>query len=162
MITNFTFNETSPAAAGTAASSGYVDNAANYLDPGIAGPIDDHDVIEIVAELVGATGGALDIYVQSRANDLEPWFDLVHFAQLGASAAAVNYRVSIAQHPQSTISDAPVAIGKDNTPALAAAKSVNGGAFDRVRLLMVAGASTSAGAAVKVRVYCQRARLQTS
>lgn len=155
MIVNFTFSETSPASATTAASSNAVLSAASYLPGGVAGPLDDTETLEIVAELVGATGGTLDVYVQSQAEDGQPWYDVIHYPQLLAGAAAAIYRASITQHPEST-SDSPTVVGKNTTPQLAANKIVQGKAFNRLRLLFVAGAGTSAGAAITVNVYGQR------
>lgn len=155
---NFIFSETSPSAASTVASSQPVQDAASYLPAGVAGPLDDYDAIEVIAELVGATGGTLDIYVQQNpSGDGVTWFDIVHFTQLAAAASAVKYEASISLYNNITT---PVTVGKNTSPALAAGSNVNGPFSDRVRLLMVAGSGTSAGAAVKVTVCAQRTRVR--
>lgn len=154
----FIFAETSPSAAGTAASSQPVDSSANYLPPGVAGPLDDYDSLDIVAELTGATGGTLDVYVQSNPDGQnQNWFDIAHFTQLAAAAAAVKYNCSISLFTNAT---APTVVGKNLSPALAANTMVQGPFSDRIRVLMVAGTGTSAGAAVRVTVCAQRSRLR--
>jgi len=157
VIAQFVFSETSPAAAGTAPSSAPVANAANYLPPGEAGPLDDFDSIGVTAELIGATGGTLDVYVQTSPDQGATWGDKVHFSQLLAGAAAVVYHVSLGANAPAT-SNAPIVVGEGLSPALAVATVVQGLAFDRMRLVMVAGSGTSAGAAVVVKVAGQRVR----
>ena len=149
----FEFNETSPSAPGTAASSQAVLNAGNYFPAGVAGPMADYDAVDIIAELKGATGGTLDVTVQMSPNDSGAWFDIIHFTQLAGSAAAIIYQAPISN---ATTTTAPVVIGKNLSPALAAGVVVNGTFSDRLRLVMVAGSGTSAGAPVTVRVQPQR------
>ena len=132
MLVTYVFSETSPAAASTAPSSQTVENAASWAPKGVAaGQLDDADAIDIKAELVGATGGTLDVYVQSSTSEGdEDWFDVCHFAQLASGAAAVNYRVQLGLVGQPA-SAAPVAVGKNLSPALAAGTAVQAVAFDR-------------------------------
>lgn len=158
----FVFSEISPSAPGTSASSGYVQNASNALAGGIAGPADDGNGIDILAILKGATGGLLDVYIQSGTPDGN-WFDLIHFAQLAAGASQIVYRTNISALAlnastggTSSSAATPNVIGMNTTPALGAALAVQGQGFDRLRLLMVAGSGTSAGAAVKVYATVQR------
>jgi hypothetical protein len=159
MLGTFIFQETSPAAAGTVASSQPVSDTESYSPNGVAASSDLQSGVELVdfcAELVGAAGGTLDVYVQgSYASQGADWFDLVHFAQLAAGASAVIYRAKCTSHPQAT-SDAPVAIGKNLAPALAAAIALQTLGFNCLRLVMVAGSGTTAGAAVKVTATIQR------
>lgn len=153
------FSETSPNAAGTAASSQAVENQASYLSNGVAGPLDDYDALWVQADLVGATGGTLDVYVQSSPDDGRTWYDVVHFTQLAAGAAAISYRATLSLQSAMT---APDTVGKNTSPALAAGKVSQGAFGDRLRLLMVAGASTSAGAAVHVAVTARRTGVPAS
>jgi hypothetical protein len=132
-----------------------VTNAASYLPAGVCGPLDDFDAVDLAIELVGATGGTLDVYVQSSLDQGLTWYDSVHAPQLAAGAGAVIYRTSLTHFAQPA-SAAPVAIGKNLSPALAANVAVQGGWGDRIRLVFVAGSSTTAGAAVKVTVAAQR------
>ena len=133
----FTLTGTSPAAAGQAVIQ-------------TEGGLGAYDWFQIDADLVGATGGTLDIYLQ-RKLDTDVWLDWVHLPQLAAGAAAVRYSLTVSS------SNTIVAVGKTSdagvgTPALAANTSVGGHPGDKVRVMAVAGASTSAGATVTVYV----------
>lgn len=142
----FTISGTSPAAAGTA----IVGSALRGLEK--------FDWFTIDAALVGATGGTLDIYLQRQiALDSEVtggvWADWLHFTQLAAAASAVKY--SVQTGADKTLST--VAHGTDasaGTPALSAAAFVGGHPGLAVRCVAVAGASTSAGAAVTIYLGC--------
>ncbi len=150
------FNETSPSAAGTAASSQPVENQASFLPNGVAGPMSDYDAVDIVADLVGATGGTLNVYVQGSPDDGRNWYDIVAFKQLAPGASAVSYQAPISNAVATT---APSVVGKNLTPALSPGSTgavVNGAFSDRMRLVMVAGSGTSAGAQVLVRIAPQR------
>jgi hypothetical protein len=153
----YLFSEVSPSAAGTAASSKPVANAASWCAAGVAGPLDDYDSIGIDVDLVGATGGTLDVYLQQSPDQGVNWYDVVHWTQLASGAAAVKYSSPISQ---ATTTAAPTAVGKNLNPALLAGTVVNGAFSDRMRLLMVAGSGTSAGASVVVRLAPQRSRLR--
>jgi len=155
-VHNLAFVETSPAAAGTAASSQPVLGVSdNGLPGGVAGLIGDYEGAELIAELVGATGGTLDVYVQLSPDSGNNFYDVIHFPQLSAGASAVIY-----QSPLSTATNTatPIVVGKNLVPALAANTVVNGAFTDRLRLVMKAGSGTSAGAQVVVRVCPQRSR----
>jgi len=153
MITPFIFVETSPAAPGTAVSTQPVQNVTSPYTNGIACPIDDSDALDVFAELVGATGGTLDVYLQVSPDGGLNWTEAIHFPQLAAGGGAVKYQAPISLFTNITT---PVVVGKNLVPALAANTVVNGAYSDRCRLLMVAGGGTSAGAAVKVTVTAQR------
>jgi hypothetical protein len=152
MLTTYIFQETSPSSAQTAASSQAVQGAASWAPGGVAAGMLDRlgdSGLDVEAELVGATGGTLDVYVQYSPDQGANFFDLIHFAQLAGGAAAVKYRAAVSSFNTATV---PVAVGKNNAPALAAAAIVHGPWGDRLRLLMVAGSGTTAGAAVRVTV----------
>lgn len=153
MIAWFQFNETSPAAPGTAASSQSVQNANASFGAGVAGPLDDSDALDIVAELQGATGGTLDVYLQTSPDGGNNWFDLAHFPQLASAAAAIRYQAPVSLYTNSTV---PVVVGKNLTPALAVNTVINGAYSNRMRIVMVAGTGTTAGAPVKITVMTQR------
>ena len=153
----FLFSETSPAAAGTAASSQAVANAASWCAAGVAGPLDDYDSIGIDADFIGATGGTLDIYLQQSPDQGLNWYDIVHWTQLAAGGPAIKYSSPMSQ---ATTTTTTVVVGKNLTPALSAGTVVNGAFSDRFRLVMVAGSGTSAGAPVIVRLSPQRSRLR--
>jgi hypothetical protein len=158
-IATFVFNETSPSSPRTAASSQPVAGADAYLGlpPGVAGLIGDYKGAQLVADLVGATGGTLDVYVQNSPDGGLNWYDVVHFPQIAAGAALASYSAPIST---ATATSVPTQVGKNLSPALAANKVVNGALTDRLRLVMVAGLGTTAGAQVVVRVCPQRRRVR--
>ena len=132
----FSITGTTPAAPGTAV----VGSAITWLDR--------YDVVRIAADLVGATGGPLDVYLQTSPNGGANWYDFAHFPQLAAAAAATKYFVA------PTGSNAITVVGKDLAPALAANTCVGGHPGERMRVVAVAGALTTAGAAVTISVEC--------
>src|SRR6478752_742023 len=73
----FSIAEVSPAAAST------------VVGAQLSG-LGDYPFIRVDAELVGAVGGTLDIYLQ-RLIKPGAWTDWLHFAQLAAGAAVVRY-----------------------------------------------------------------------
>lgn len=140
----FTLTGTTPAAAGQAAVSGM---ALQGLDK--------YEALTIDALLVGATGGTLDVYIQRLIDPTGngAWLDWVHFPQLNAGASAIRYTIG-APSPTTGI----VAVGLTQTngtsgaPALAANTFVGCLPGDQIRVLAVAGVSTSAGAALTMYV----------
>jgi hypothetical protein len=138
-----TISGTSPAAAGTAVI-------------GTLWGLEKYDWFTVDALLVGATGGVLDIYLQRQvARDAEVsggvWVDWAHYTQLAAGGSAINYSIQTG----SDRSIVTVATGTDasaGTPALAANTFAGGHPGSALRCVAVAGASTSAGAAVKIYV----------
>lgn len=131
-----TISDTSPASASTAVGNSVTD-------------LDEYQEIHIEADLVGATGGTLDVYLQKKLAT-NVWRDWIHFAQLSAGAAAVKHSVP----PGYTKDIYTVGGGSDASPgvALAADEFVGGHPGSTIRAVYVAGGSTSAGAAVTIRV----------
>lgn len=108
-----------------------------------------HDAIRVDATLTGATGGALDVYLQTSHDEGVSWNDFAHYAQLAAAAGVATYSFTAARSAPGT---SIVVTGRDTTPALAA-NAVLGGEFgDRIRVLFVGGAGTSVGAAQVIYV----------
>lgn len=103
--------------------------------------LDDALSLKILATLTGATGGVLDVFLQGF--DGVNWFDVCHFAQLGAGAAAAIFAVSLHRDQPSGV---PAVIGFDGTPLLAVNTVSQGGFSDRLRMVFIAGASTTVGA----------------
>lgn len=132
----FTISETSPAAASTVVGA-------------VVSGLADYPYVRIDAALVGATGGTLDVYLQ-RLIKPGAWTDWIHFAQLAAGAAAVRYSAIASPGLSTTITTSNR--GSDGTPSvsLAAATFLGGHPGNTVRAVYVAGASTSAGAAVVI------------
>jgi hypothetical protein len=148
-IGQFVFSEVSPAAAGTVASVNMVSGGPPDSATGIAYPLCDYDSVEVEAELKGATGGTLGIFLQS-SDDGVNWFDVIAFMSLAAAAPVSYIRTSLSRY--STSSSSPVVVGKNLAPALAAGTSVQNGFGDRLRLVFVAGSGTTAGANQVVRL----------
>jgi hypothetical protein len=152
----FVFNETSPSAPGTAASSQAVAGAASFMPAGVAGPMQDYEAVDVIAEIAGATGGPLSVYLQISPDDGLNWYDLIAWPVAAAGSGVKYYQSPVSN---ATNTPAPVPVGKNLGPALANAglgTVVNGAFSDRMRLIMVAGALTTAGAAVVVRAAPQR------
>lgn len=137
-------SDTSPAAASTAVSAATARDMAGF------------DAITILATLTGATGGTLDVYLQSSWDGGTTWYDLAHFTQLAAAASAVTYKATLA------LSTTIVTVGKGSTgtPAVAlAANTVAGGHWgDLIRAVYVAGVGTTVGAAQLINIYGTNAR----
>jgi hypothetical protein len=135
--------ETSPNAAGTTVGV-----------QTIAG-LDKFDSLLIYANLQGATGGTLDVYIQTllhctgdSANGT--WVDFAHFTQLSAAAAATKKTCFLSRSAQSTTL---TTVGIDGSPALAAGTILGGEWGAWWRFVFTAGASTSAGASQSVWVF---------
>jgi hypothetical protein len=125
------FNGTTQAAAGTLAHTAVTGLGA-------------YNSMTVYASLVGATGGTLDLYLQYSPDSGTTWVDFAHYAQLAAGASAVQKLFTITKDTSTAITT----VGSGSTPVLAANTVVNGDWGDRIRLVEVAGASTSAGAAI--------------
>ena len=132
-----TMTGTSPSSATTTAGTSY------------AAGLDACDSLTIIGSLVGATGGTLDVYVQTSYDGGTTWFDFAHFTQLSAGAAAVKYAWHVSRASERTTI---TTIGSATTPALAAGTIMSGGWGNMMRLVFVSGAGTSAGAAQSVQV----------
>lgn len=133
-----TIADTSPASASTAVSAIAVSGLEQYQE------------IHIEADLLGATGGTLDVYLQRRlGNDL--WRDWIHFSQLADGAAAVKYSAPPGYSQTMTV----VGGGTTAAPGVAIAANTNIGCHPgtEIRAVYVAGAGTSVGAAQTVRVF---------
>lgn len=142
--TLLTITETSP------------DSASTVIGTALYG-LQVYDFFSIDAALAGATGGTLDVYLQRRVAD-DVWHDWAAYTQLADGASAVSY--SHFAGPGSSSSIVTVGTGTDSTatPALAAGSFVGGHPGSALRVVMVAGSGTSAGAAVSIRLNCWRGR----
>lgn len=138
----FTITGTSPASASTAIVG---DVQQTLLD---------YDQFTIDAALVGATGGVLDVYLQRQVT-ANVWADWLHFPQLTAGAAAVNY-TAVAGYDKVIVAVGNGTDASAGTPALAANTFVGGHPGQAVRCVAVAGVSTSAGAAITIRITAWR------
>jgi hypothetical protein len=150
MIATADLSGTSPAApsAGTPTIGAIASQAATN-----SFAADAYESITIEATLQGATGGTLDVYIQTSPDQGVTWTDYIHFPQIAAAATAVTYRAN----PNAWLGTINV-VGKDLVPALAANTIAGGLPGDRLRVLYVAGSGTSAGALQKIRVFGVHAR----
>ena len=109
--------------------------------------------VSIYADLQGATGGTLDVYLQCKIDQAGTvkWVDWIHFAQLAAGAAAIRYCKSTKDGP-ATATPVTIGIGTTASPGVVLAAASYTGALqtDTIRIVAVAGASTSAGASIKI------------
>lgn len=110
----------------------------------------DFDAVTIVAEVVGATGGTLDLLLESKWSSDDTWYSLYRFPQLTAGAAAAVYKITFG------LGNTVTTIAKDGGQTLATSTVAAGHWGDRIRLFVTAGASTSAGAAVKFKIIGHR------
>ncbi len=99
----------------------------------------------------GATGGTLDIYLQTSPDAGTTFVDYAHFTQFAASSAATKQAFSVSKSAQGLSSSAPLTVGSATTPALAANTVVGGDRGDRIRVVFVAGSGTSAGASQMIK-----------
>jgi hypothetical protein len=106
----------------------------------------------VEAQLVGATGGTLDVWLQRKVGP-NLWVDWVHFPQLAAGASAIRYSFAVKNAATATGAlTAVTTVGTDAAPAVGAGVGLitNGHPGDFVRVVYVAGASTSAGALARI------------
>ncbi len=106
------------------------------------------DAIKVVATLAGATGGTLNVYVQWTPDDGTTWYDLVAFPQKAANSAVTLHSVELS----ASTTDVST-IGTGTSPALTAGTAAGGTWGNQLRVLAVAGTSTSAGSTVTVKFY---------
>ncbi len=131
-----TITGTSPATATTAVLGSAV------------GMLQQYDGLRIVASLIGATGGTLDVYLQTSV-DGTTWYDYAHYAQLAAAAGAATLAFTVTRSAQQA---SITAIGSNASPALAANSVIGGDFGDRMRAICVAGAGTSVGALTTINI----------
>lgn len=148
---NYLFTGASPAAPGSAllAASG----SGTIRLGQIAAQMDQYESMSVLATLAGATGGPLDVYLQINHDGNETaWVDIAHWSQLAAGAVAATTIWSTSRWNQSAAA-APIATGD---AAMAPNTFVQGEWGDRLRVKVVAGALTTAGAVQTVRIVANR------
>lgn len=97
----------------------------------------------ILGNFVGATGGTLDIIIEQSPDGVD-WYEMIHFTQLAAGAAAGSQWAS---KPQANT--VVTAVGKNLTTTMVLAAggvAIAPPFFNQWRVRYVAGAGTSAGA----------------
>lgn len=113
-----------------------------------------YDAIVLLANLTGATGGALDVYLQASYDDGTTWTDYAHFPQLAAAAAPRWYHLGVPPGGETIIS----LVGSGVTPALAANKCVGGPWSNMLRAVYVAGTGTTLGASQTIKIIGWKAQ----
>jgi hypothetical protein len=108
--------------------------------------------LDVFATLTGATGGVLDVYLQTSPDGGTTWVDYAHYVQIAAADGAANKRFLVTNGGQQTT---VTTVGTGTTPALAANTVLGGDFGDRMRVVYVAGASTSAGAAQTILLFAK-------
>lgn len=140
MIFTQSISETTPSSASTAAGTTIIKGLGDF------------STLVVTAALVGATGGVLDVYLQTSHDGGTTWYDLMHFTQLTAGNAAVKKVQVLSRNSGTALTTSDITVGVGTTPALAANSNAGGSWGDRIRALYVAGASTSAGAAITIDI----------
>lgn len=135
MIVPAKITGTSPASATTAAIGSPIYNISKY------------DNLVVFATLQGATGGTLDVYLQTSFDGGTTWYDWVHFTQIAAAGASRIYRFS------PSLTNDISTVGSGTSPALSAGSTAGGPWGDQIRCIATAGAGTSAGAAQTILIY---------
>lgn len=145
-ITRLVITDTSPAAAGTAVSAATLGGLGRF------------DALSFFVTITGATGGTIDVYLQTSFDGGTTWYDYAHFAQSAAAAAAVTKYFAVPNSDATGLTT--VGKGTLASPGVAlAASTILGGAWgDLMRAVYVAGASTSAGATQTIAVVGYQSR----
>jgi hypothetical protein len=151
----FLWSETSPASAITTISSQVVANAASWAPAGVAAPLDGYDSWVLAADLVGGTGGTLDVSVWMSPDQGLNWYEVAHLPQQASGGAAKSYVVPISLYVNPTTA---VQVGKGTASVLSAGTICPMAIGDRLRLTMTGGSGTSAGVPVTIRLLGQRSR----
>lgn len=141
------FNGLSPAAPGT-----FLGIPNNGLIVGLS----QMALVIVDALIQGATGGPLDVYLQSSLDADQAgngtWYDVAHYTQLAAAGAQVRWIATISRG-FSRISAAPNAANPaSGTPTLAANTIIPDALGIALRVALVAGALTTAGATQTIKL----------
>lgn len=105
----------------------------------------------IYAVLTGATGGTLDVVLQSTPDGGTTWYDVCHYTQIVAAAAAVGNFVSLTRGETYSTTTPVVVNSVSTTPVLAAGQVIPHGLGNGLRVLYVAGVGTTLGAAQVIK-----------
>lgn len=148
----FTISGTSPAAAGNAVL-GTIAPLNSLASSGLSYDLSQFDGIAIQAAIQGATGGTLDVYIQMSMDLGVTWTDMGHYTQLAAAAPSATTIVKFSR----LVSSASATTTGD--AALAANTFITGEWGDRLRIKLVAGAGTSAGALQTFKIIASNNRI---
>ena len=132
IVRHVTYTATSPAEESTVASDAF-GGLGRFYD------------LVIDATLRGATGGTLDVVLQRDVGGT--WVDWYKFPQLAAAANDVHYTLST-----DAAATSETVVGHGTTTAIADSTLTCRLPGDRIRMLMIAGASTTEGAEQVIRI----------
>lgn len=142
-----TISATSPAIATSSVGS-----AASVVGPNGAALSGDYlsgyYSMAVTANLQGATGGTLDVYLQVSYDSGATWVDYAHWTQLAGSAGAVSYISTHTRAKSQALATAP-------SHSLTANSTADGEWGTQARLFFTAGAGTSAGAVQTVVIHVE-------
>lgn len=116
-----------------------------------------YSTCSVVFTVQGATGGTLDVYLQTRFKQLGTagfWVDVAHLPQVAAGAGVATFATSLTRWSSST----PAFVSGLNTASLTPALPVNtvlsGVLGIQIRTVYKTGAGTTAGAAQAIFATC--------
>jgi hypothetical protein len=132
--------------------------SATVVDATSATQIGLYSTCSFMATVQGATGGTLDIFVQTRFKQKAApgffWVDTAHLTQLAAAAAQTTVAFTLTRWSPTTSAITANLNIASGTPLLAAATVVPGLLGDQLRIVYKTGAGTSAGAAQGILGTC--------
>lgn len=132
-----TITGTSPASASTAAI-------------GTANGLAAHDWFLIDATIIGGTAGTVDAWLQRKVEGVDAWRDWIRFPLVSA-ATTKHYSVQVGSG-QTIYEVSQGTTASPGTPTIAANTAIGGHPGDKVRLMVTAGAGTTAGATQTVYI----------
>ncbi|GAC1576963.1 MAG: hypothetical protein NVS3B7_10080 [Candidatus Elarobacter sp.] len=148
---NYLFSGTTPAAPGSALLP--ITGSGTLQGGNVAAQMDQFESMSVLAILQGATGGTLDVYLQmNHDGNGTAWTDIAHWPQQSAAAASTTFVWNTSRWNQ--------AAGAGSTAtgdaSLAANTFIQGEWGDRLRVKVVAGAGTTAGATATIKIVANR------
>ena len=128
------------------------DAAGTVVHSEIFTGLDAGDHFKIVATTLGATGGDLNIYLQGYTS--EDWFDVASLPTIAAGDPALSLTGKLYRHSEPLFRFFNWStVGLGAAPALWASDVDPGDFSDRLRIVCVAGAGTSAGAEQMISIF---------
>lgn len=117
-------------------------------------------VCVVDALIQGATGGPLDIYLQSSTDALQDgtgsWYDVIHYTQLAAAGAQVRWIATLSRGFNKIAAAPNAANPLDGTPTLAVNTLIPDALGNALRVVLVAGALTTAGATQRIKLLLSK------
>lgn len=150
---NYAITGTTPSSATTAVVGTAIDTYSLDSSQTTKTAAEVADDVDIIADLIGATGGTLDVYLQTSEDSTDGsngvWTDIVHFPQQAAGGGAKTYRLTMTRGTQTSVIQQ---VGHALAPALAVNTMVGGTVPRWLRVVAVGGASTTLGASITIKI----------